>query len=59
MREKALGSDHPDVTHSLNSLAGLYHSQGRDAEAEAVIRHALVIAGGRFRSTGAPQWQCQ
>jgi hypothetical protein len=31
IREKALGSDHPDVAASLNDLAVLYGNQGRYA----------------------------
>jgi hypothetical protein len=32
--EKTVGPDHRDVAASLNNLALLYGSQGRDAEAE-------------------------
>ena len=34
IREKGLGPDHPDVAISLDNLAGLYHNQGKYAEAE-------------------------
>jgi Tetratricopeptide repeat len=34
--EKVLGPDHPNIAMSLNSLALLYESQGRYADAEPV-----------------------
>ena len=34
---------HPDVATSLNNLAGLYHAQGRYAEAEPLLKRALAI----------------
>jgi class 3 adenylate cyclase/tetratricopeptide (TPR) repeat protein len=43
IREKALGSDHPNVAASLNNLAGLYNSQGKYAEAEPLYKRALEI----------------
>jgi tetratricopeptide (TPR) repeat protein len=43
IREKQLGSDHPDVANSLNNLAGLYDSQGKYAEAEPLYRRSLSI----------------
>jgi len=41
--EEALGPWHPDTGNSLNSLAGLYQSQGRYAEALPLYRRALLI----------------
>ena len=41
--EKAHGPDHRDVAASLNNLAQLYGSQGRDAEAEPLYKRALTI----------------
>ena len=38
-----LGPEHPDVAQSLNNLAGLYHTQGRYAEAEPRYERALAI----------------
>jgi tetratricopeptide (TPR) repeat protein len=43
IREKSLGGEHPDVAHSLNSLAILYKDQGRLAEAESLYKRALAI----------------
>ena len=35
-----LGSDHPEVAHDLNNLAGVYHAVGSYAQAEALYREA-------------------
>jgi tetratricopeptide (TPR) repeat protein len=43
IREKALGSDHPDLVETLNNLAYLYHAQGRYAEAEPLFKRSLAI----------------
>jgi tetratricopeptide (TPR) repeat protein len=43
IREKVLGSDHPDVANSLNNLAELYRVQGKYAEAEPLYRRSLSI----------------
>ena len=43
IREKILGSEHPDVAASLDNLAGLYRDQGKYAEAEVRYRRALAI----------------
>ena len=50
IREKVLGSDHPDVARSLNNLADLYERRGRLADAEPLYRRALSI---RERAVGA------
>ena len=41
--EKAFGGDHRDVAAALNNLAMLYGSQGRDAEAEPLLRRSIAI----------------
>jgi Flp pilus assembly protein TadD len=38
-----LGPTHPDTATSLNNLALLYDAQGKYAEAEPLLRHALAI----------------
>jgi CHAT domain-containing protein/tetratricopeptide (TPR) repeat protein len=43
IREKALGTDHPDVAQSLNSLANLYFNQSRYADAEPLYQRSLAI----------------
>jgi CHAT domain-containing protein/Tfp pilus assembly protein PilF len=43
IREKALGTDHPDVALSLNNLADLYDQQGRYADAEPLYKRSLAI----------------
>jgi tetratricopeptide (TPR) repeat protein len=43
LAEKALGANHPDVVHSLSSLAMLYLEQGRYGEAEPLCVRALAI----------------
>ena len=43
IREKALGPEHRDVASSLNNLAGLYRTQGRNGEADPLLRRALGI----------------
>ena len=43
IREKALGSDHPNVATSLNNLAGLYDHQGQYADAEPLYKRSLAI----------------
>jgi CHAT domain-containing protein/Tfp pilus assembly protein PilF len=43
IREKMLGSDHPDVAKSLNNLAALYVEKGGFAEAEPLYQRSLVI----------------
>lgn len=48
IREQWLGSDHPDVTLSLNSLALLYNSQERYTEAEPLYIRAITILGNQL-----------
>ena len=43
IREKALGSVHPDVAQSLNNLAVLYQAQGNYGAAEPLYQRALAI----------------
>jgi tetratricopeptide (TPR) repeat protein len=43
IREKALGSAHPDVAQSRNNLAELYRVQGRYPEAEPLYQRALAM----------------
>ena len=50
IREKALGSEHPDVAKSLNQLAALYHGQSKYSLAEPLYQRALEI---RQRALGA------
>jgi tetratricopeptide (TPR) repeat protein len=38
-----LGSDHPAVAQSLNNLACIYRAQGQYAQAEPLLKRALVI----------------
>lgn len=41
--EKELGPDHRYTANGLNTLAGLFSTQGRHAEAEPLLRRALAI----------------
>src|SRR5262249_2857990 len=43
VREKTLGSAHPDVARSLNNLALLYRMQGAYAKAEPLLVRAVDI----------------
>ena len=43
IRQKVLGSEHPDVATSLNGLAWLYWRQGKDERAEPLYQQALAI----------------
>ena len=40
---KRFGADHSNVALGLNNLANLYHTQGRYAEAEPLLKRSLVI----------------
>jgi CHAT domain-containing protein/Tfp pilus assembly protein PilF len=42
-RERAFGSNHPNVSYALYNIGWLYRSEGRYAEAEPLIRRALFI----------------
>ncbi len=41
--EKNVGPNHPDVATSLNNLALLYNTQGKNAEAEPLHKRSLAI----------------
>ncbi len=43
MRQKLLGTEHPDVANNLNNLALLYNIQGRYEEAEPLYKQALAM----------------
>jgi tetratricopeptide (TPR) repeat protein len=43
IREKALGSEHPDLAWSLNGLAELYRTQAQYEKAEPLYQRALAI----------------
>jgi tetratricopeptide (TPR) repeat protein len=43
IRERALGSEHPDVARSLKNLAAISLQQRDHAEAEALYRRAVTI----------------
>ena len=43
IREKMLGTDHPDTATSLNNLAVVYDNQGRYEKAESHYLRALAI----------------
>jgi CHAT domain-containing protein/Flp pilus assembly protein TadD len=43
LREKALGTDHPDTAQALNSLGILYNIMDNDAQAEQLFQRALAI----------------
>jgi tetratricopeptide (TPR) repeat protein len=43
IRERVLGSEHPDTASSLNNLAILYSKRGEDTQAEALFQRALAI----------------
>jgi tetratricopeptide (TPR) repeat protein len=44
MAESELGADHPQLIPLSTQLAGILHTEGRDAEAEPVLRHAVAMA---------------
>jgi CHAT domain-containing protein len=43
MRKALLGDHHPDVAASLNNLAALYESQGRDEKVELLLLQSLGV----------------
>jgi hypothetical protein len=51
--ERALGPNHPNVAERLASLANLYQSEGRFAEAEALYNRALAIREDAFGPSDA------
>jgi hypothetical protein len=60
--EKAYGPDHRDVAASLNNLAMLYGSQGRDAEVEPLYKRSIAILeklDGLDASQVAPRRPCR
>ncbi len=44
MDEQTLGPKHPDMAHSINNLALLYHNQGKYDEALPLYQRALAIS---------------
>jgi tetratricopeptide (TPR) repeat protein len=42
LRERVLGSDHPDTAKTLHNIAGIQYQVGRTSEAEASFRAALA-----------------
>jgi tetratricopeptide (TPR) repeat protein len=50
IRERALGSEHPETAAGLNNLALLYQKQGKYGEAEPLLERALTI---RERALGS------
>jgi hypothetical protein len=47
--EKAFEPDHPDVAQSLNTLVELYRVQGRNQEADRLLRErGSDVRAGRF-----------
>jgi hypothetical protein len=47
IRQRALGSDHPDVATSQNNLASFYQGQRRTSDALPLVQQ--TIASGRTR----------
>src|SRR5258708_4914297 len=43
IREQAMGSDHPEVAHTLYNLAALYFKQEKYEEAEPLYQRVLHI----------------
>jgi tetratricopeptide (TPR) repeat protein len=43
MRQKLLGSQHPDLAVSLNTLGGVLQAEGRLAEAETLLCEAMAL----------------
>lgn len=42
--ERQLGTEHPQIVPLSTQLAAILHGEGRDADAEPMLRHALAIA---------------
>jgi Flp pilus assembly protein TadD len=57
LRERALGTHHPDVARDVAALAAIVDGRGRHAEAETLHRRALAVfqtrLGARHRETAA------
>jgi CHAT domain-containing protein/Tfp pilus assembly protein PilF len=57
IRERLLGSEHPDVAAAINSLAGIYNGEGEYVKAAALYKRALDIRekalGNDHPDTGA------
>lgn len=43
LAEIVYGTEHPNVATSLNQLSGLYHAQGKNAQAKLLLERALKI----------------
>lgn len=43
IRERVMGTNHPDTANSLNSLASLLYAQGMFADAQPLLERALAI----------------
>ena len=56
IREKALGPNHPDLTHSLESLALLQQDQGRHTQAELLLRRSPPDAWAAARRGVLDVW---
>ena len=52
IREKILGSDHPQVALSLNSIGLLLNEQGNPAKAKQVLERSLAIREKAFGDDG-------
>jgi Tetratricopeptide repeat len=50
IREKTLGSEHPDTAQSLNGLAFLFHAQG-DLEAARPLHERALALGSEHPDT--------
>jgi hypothetical protein len=55
IREKALGSEHPDVARTLNNLAGLYAKQGKYADGRQTFIPSELAALGIMFVNGGPR----
>jgi tetratricopeptide (TPR) repeat protein len=48
--ERAFNANHPDLAAPLSNLANMYRLQGRNSEAEPLLKRALAI---REKALGA------
>ena len=53
--EKAFGCDHPNVAESLNNLALIYYTQGKEAEA-SIAEQTGTRSENRAMPAGSPQY---